>query len=59
MGKRTNQYGFDKNLFEIAMEIGISESTLYSYLNNYRPVSDNMKQKIENYFEKVDKNLQK
>ena len=38
-----------KNMLMIALDMGISESSLYNYINNYKPVSKKMKNKIEDY----------
>ena len=37
------------SLYEIALDIGISESSLYSYVNDYRKVSPRIVAKIREY----------
>lgn len=39
----------DKSLYEIALEIGISEYSLYCYMNDYNKVSSKITNKIEKY----------
>lgn len=43
------------DLYSLALDIGVSQSTLYNYLNDYKKVSQKLKEKIENYLKKVDK----
>ena len=38
------------SLYEIALDIGISESTLYNYINDYKKVSKKSENKIKEYF---------
>lgn len=45
-----------ESLYEIALEIGISESTLYNYLNDYKKVSRKSIEKIEIYFKRRENN---
>ena len=42
------------SLYEVALEIGISESTLYNYINNYKEISKKSEAKIRDYFRKRD-----
>ena len=42
-----------KSLFEISLDIGVSESSLYNYLNDYKEISKPIREKIESYLEKV------
>ena len=44
-------------MYEIALDMGISEYSLYCYVNNYAKVSQKRKDKIQNYLKKVDKNF--
>ena len=44
------------SLYEIAIEIGISETTLYSYINDYKKVSRKSIGKIERYFKRRENN---
>ena len=37
-------------LFDLALDIGVSESTLYNIKNNYHNVSQNMLNKVEKFF---------
>ena len=39
-----------KSLYEIALDIGISEYSLYCYFNRYNKVGSRVKNKIEKYF---------
>ena len=43
-----------KSMYEIALDMEISEYSLYCYKNNYAKISKKMKNKIENYLESVD-----
>lgn len=45
------------SMYEIALDMGISEYSLYCYVNNYAKVSQKRKDKIQNYLKKVDKNF--
>ena len=38
------------SLYEISLDMGISESSLYNYLNDYKTVSSKIKDKITRYF---------
>ena len=40
------------SLYDMALDIGISESSLYNYLNSYRNVSTKTENKIREYFKK-------
>lgn len=40
------------SLYEIALDMGISESTLYNYVNDYKKISKKSRDKIRMYFEK-------
>ena len=40
------------SLYDLSLDIGCSESSLYSYKTNYNKVSNRMKEKIENYLRK-------
>lgn len=47
------------SLYEIALDMGISESTLYNYVNDYKKVSKKSVDKIRMYFkgkERVNEN---
>lgn len=46
----------DKSLYDIALDIGISESTLYNYVNDYKNISKKSKEKIRAYFERREEN---
>lgn len=39
------------SLYEIALDIGISESSLYNYVNKYKNVSRKIVNKIERFLE--------
>ena len=41
-----------KNLYEIALDIGISEYSLYCYINSYKKVGTRTIKKIKEYIEK-------
>lgn len=41
-----------KSLHEIALDIGVSEASLYCYVCNYRKIGKKVLSKIEAYFEK-------
>lgn len=43
-----------KSLYDISLDMGISEYSLYCYINNYNKVSDKRKNLIEKYLKKVD-----
>jgi hypothetical protein len=47
----------NKSLYEIALDMGISEYSLYCYLNEYANISMKRRKFIENYLEKVDKKV--
>ena len=47
----------NKSMYELALDIGISEYSLYCYVNNYKKVSAKRKKLIENYLKKVDKKV--
>lgn len=40
------------SLYEIALDMGVSESTLYNYVNDYKKISKKSRDKIRMYFEK-------
>ena len=42
-----------KSLYEISLDIGVSNSSLYNYLNDYKELSKPIKDKIEKYLERV------
>ena len=44
-------------MYELALDMGISEYSLYCYVNNYNKVSEKRKKLIENYLKKVDKKV--
>ena len=44
------------NLYEIALDMGISESTLYNYVNDYKKVSKKSRDKIRMYFKRREEN---
>lgn len=46
----------NKSLYDIALDIGISESTLYNYVNDYKNISKKSKEKIRVYFERREEN---
>ena len=37
------------SLYEIALDIGISEATLYNYVNDYKKISKKSVEKIKEY----------
>ena len=39
-----------KSLYEVAIDIGVSEASLYCYLNNYKKVGKKVLSKLEDYF---------
>ena len=43
------------NLYEIALDMGISESTLYNYVNDYKKVSKKSVDKIRMYFKEKER----
>lgn len=43
------------SLYEIALDMGISESTLYNYVNDYRKVSKKSVDKIRMYFKEKER----
>ena len=45
----------EKSLYEIALDIEVSESSLYNYINNYRKLGKKTLEKIRAYFERRDK----
>ena len=47
----------NKSMYELALDMGISEYSLYCYVNNYNKVSEKRKKLIENYLKKVDKKV--
>ena len=44
------------SLYEVALDIGISESTLYNYINDYKKISKKSKDKIRMYFKRREEN---
>ena len=44
------------SLYEIALDIGISEATLYNYVTNYKKVSEKSAEKIREYFRRREEN---
>lgn len=40
-----------KSLYEVALDIGVSEASLYCYLSNYKKVGSKVLKKLEEYFE--------
>jgi transcriptional regulator with XRE-family HTH domain len=44
------------SLYDIALDIGISESTLYNYVNEYKQISKKSEEKIEKYFRSREEN---
>jgi transcriptional regulator with XRE-family HTH domain len=44
------------SLYDIALDIGISESTLYNYVNEYKQISKKSEEKIEKYFRRREEN---
>jgi hypothetical protein len=45
-----------ESLYEIALEIGLSEATLYNYLTDYKKISEKSIGKIERYFKRRENN---
>ena len=43
------------SLYEIALDMGISESTLYNYVNDYKKVSKKSIDKIRMYFKEKER----
>ena len=41
-----------ESLYEIALEVGLSETTLYNYLTDYKKISEKSIRKIERYFKR-------
>ena len=41
-----------ESLYEIALEMGLSETTLYNYLTDYKKISEKSIGKIERYFKR-------
>jgi hypothetical protein len=41
-----------ESLYDIALDIGISETSLYRFINNYTNVSDKIKDKIRGYLKR-------
>lgn len=48
---KVKQYCNDNNcsLYDMSLDIGISESSLYSYIHRYKPISNKMRDKIEKF----------
>lgn len=44
------------SLYDIALDIGISESTLYNYVNEYKQISKKSEEKIEKYLRRREEN---
>ena len=44
------------SLYEVALDIGISESTLYNYVNDYKKISKKSRDKIRMYFKRREEN---
>ena len=44
------------SLYDIALDIGISESTLYNYVNEYKQISKKSEEKIKKYFRRREEN---
>ena len=44
------------SLYSIALDIGISESTLYNYINDYRKISKTSINKIREYLKRRENN---
>lgn len=44
-----------KSLYEIALDMDISESTLYNYINDYKKISRKSIDRISNYFKKKER----
>lgn len=42
-----------KSLYDIALDIGVSEASLYCYLNSYKKVGSKVLNKLESYLEGV------
>ena len=40
------------SLYEIALDMGISEATLYNYVNDYKKISEKSIEKIRRYFKR-------
>ena len=40
------------SLYDISLDIGISEATLYNYVNDYKKVGQKSIRKIEEYFKR-------
>ena len=40
------------SLYDIALDMGISEATLYNYVNDYKKISEKSVDKIRKYFRK-------
>lgn len=55
MNMTLNQLLKNKSLYEISLDMGISEYSLYCYKNNYSNISTKRRKLIENYLKKVDK----
>lgn len=45
-----------ESLYEIALEMGLSEATLYNYLNDCKKISEKSIGKIERYFKRRENN---
>lgn len=45
----------EKSLYEIALDMEVSESSLYNYINNYRKLGKKTLEKIRAYFERRSK----
>jgi DNA-binding CsgD family transcriptional regulator len=45
-----------ESLYEIALEMGLSETTLYNYLNDYKKISEKSIGKIKRYFKRRENN---
>ena len=39
-----------KSLYEVALDIGVSEASLYCYLSNYKKTGKKVLERLENYF---------
>jgi len=50
MKRRILKMKKDRSLFEIALDIGISESSLYNYVSDYKNISNKTLNKIKDYF---------
>ena len=44
------------SLYEVALDIGVSESTLYNYVNDYKKISKKSRDKIRMYFKRREEN---